>query len=195
MQSRIDRARTPRERDSVYASTAAALLDNGDERASDIADKIENVERRNQLLQHIDFEFIQLAIRKKQATKAIRLIQSGRLSNTQRAAAYIDVARLLRETERPLSLELLEDAVREVNRIEGDKPDRAVLLVGIANQLIGVDRVRAWEIIGEVVKEANRFDGYTGENTITFPLMTGNSITTINMVVRISASRKSFARL
>jgi hypothetical protein len=56
-----------------------------------------------------------------------------------------------------------------------------VLLVGIANQLIGADRVRAWEIVGEVVKEANRFDGYTGENTLTFPLMTGNSITTINI--------------
>jgi len=181
MQNRIDRARTPRERDSIYAFTAAALLDNGDERARDIAGKIENLERRNQLLQHIDFEFIQLAIKKKQATKAIRLIQGGRLSNTQRAAAYIDVAQLLRETDRQRSLELLEDAVQEVNRIERDKPDRAVLLVGIANQLIGVDRVRAWEIIGEVVKEANRFDGYTGENTLTFPLMTGNSITTISI--------------
>lgn len=191
MQNRIDRARTPRERDSVYASTAAALLDNGDERASDIADKIENVERRNQLLQHIDFEFIQLAIRKKQATKAIRLIQSGRLSNTQRAAGYIDVARLLRETERQRSLELLEEAVREVNRIEGNKPDRAVLLVGIANQLIGADRVRAWEIIGEVVKEANRFDGYTGENTLTFPLMTGTVVT----MIRIGGENFSIAKV
>jgi hypothetical protein len=52
------------------------------------------------------------------------------------AAGYIDVARLLRETERQRSLELWEDAVREDNRIEWDKPDRAVLLVGIANQLI-----------------------------------------------------------
>ena len=181
MQNRIDRARTSRERDAIYAATAAALLDNGDERARDVAGKIENPERRNQLLQHIDFEFIQLAINKKQATKAIRLIQSGRLSNTQRAAAYIDVARLLRETERQRSLELLEDAVREVNRIEEDKPDRAVLLVGIANQLIAADRVRAWEIIGEVVKEANRFDGYTGENTLTFPLMTGQVVTMINI--------------
>ena len=30
------------------------------------------------------------------------------------------------------------------------------------------------EIIGEVVKEANRFEGFTGENTVTFPLMTGS---------------------
>jgi len=174
-------ANTPRERDWIYTATAVALLENGDERARDIAEKIENPERRISILQHIDFEFVQTFIRKKAAAKAIRLIQSGRLSNTQRAAAYIDVARLLRDTERQRTLELLEDAVREVNRVEGDKPDRAVLLVGIANQLIGADRVRAWEIVGEVVKEANRFDDYTGENTLTFPLMTGNSITTISI--------------
>jgi len=181
MQSRIDRAKTSRERDMIYAATAAALLENGDERARDIADKIENPERRLQILQHIDFEFIQTSIRKKQSAKAMRLIQSGTLTNTQRAAAYIDVARLLRETDRQRSLELLEDAVREVNRVEGNKPDRAVLLVGIANQLIGADRVRAWEIIGEVVKEANRFEDYTGENTVMFPLMTGNVVTMISI--------------
>src|SRR3954447_21332272 len=52
----------------------------------------------------------------------------------------------------------------------------ALLLVGIANQLITVDRVRAWEIIGEAVKEANRLEGYAGENTIHFPMMTGNEV-------------------
>jgi len=57
-------------------------------------------------------------------------------------------------------LDLLEDAVREVNRIEGNKPDRALLFVGIANQFIAIDRVRAWEIMGEVVKDANRLDGF-----------------------------------
>lgn len=80
-----------------------------------------------------------------------------------------------------VSLESLEDGVREVNRVESNKPDRAVLLVGIANQLIGADRVRAWEIVGEVVKEANRFEDYTGENTLTFPLMTGNVVTMISI--------------
>jgi len=119
MQNQIDRAKTPRERDWIYTATAVALLENGDERARDIAEKIENPERRISILQHIDFEFVQTFIRKKAAAKAIRLIQSGRLSNTQRAAAYIDVARLLRDTERQRSLELLEDAVREVNRVEG----------------------------------------------------------------------------
>jgi hypothetical protein len=176
MQKRIDRAKTPRERDQIYASTASALLAQGDERARDIADKIEEAERRTQVRQIIDFEFVQRAIRKKATAEAVRLAQTGKLTNTQRASAYIDVAQLLLKTDREGALQLLEDAVREVNRIEGNKPDRALLLVGIANQLVGVDRVRTWEIMGEVVKEANRFEGFTGQNQVTFPLMTRTAV-------------------
>jgi len=71
--------------------------------------------------------------------------------------------------------------VREVNRIEGNKPDRALLFVGIANQFIAIDRVRAWEIMGEVVKDANRLDGFTGENTIHLPFMTGSGARFLNI--------------
>lgn len=156
---------------SKRIQVASALLN-----ARDIADKIEDPERRAQIRQHVDFEFVQRAIKRKAATEAIRLAQTGKLSNTQRAAAYIDIARLLRDTERQRSLELIEEAVREVNRIEGDKNDRALLLVGIANQLVPVDRVRAWEIIGEAVKEANRREEFTGEDTIYFPMMTDSGV-------------------
>lgn len=181
MQRRLDRARTPRERDQIYASTASALLAHGDERARDIADKIEDVERRTEVLQLVDFEFIQRAIKRKATSEAVRLAQTGKVSNTQRASAYIDVARLLLTTDRQGAVQLLEEAVREVNRIEGNKPDRAVLLVGIANQFMGVDRVRAWEIMGEVVKESNRFEGFGGANTIHFPLMTGSGVRFLNI--------------
>jgi hypothetical protein len=181
MQTMIDRAKTSRERDSIYAGAASALLAQGDERARDIADKIEDVERRTELRQLVDFEFVQRAIKRKEASEAARLARTGRLSNTQRAAAYVDIARLFQNTERQVALDLLEEAVREVNRIEGNKPDRALLLVGIANQLVGVDRVRAWEIIGDVVKEANRFEGFNGESAITFPLMTRSGVRFINI--------------
>jgi hypothetical protein len=181
MQTRLDRARTPRERDQIYASTASALLAQGDERARDIADKIEDVERRTEVRQLVDFEFIQRAIKRKATSEAVRLAQTGMLSNTQRASAYIDVARLLLNSDREGAVQLLEEAVREVNRIEGNKPDRAVLLVGIANQFMSVDRVRAWEIMGEVVKESNRFEGFTGANAIHFPLMTGSGVKFLNI--------------
>ena len=39
-------------------------------------------------------------------------------------------------------------------------------------KFVGADRVRAWEIVDEVVKEANRLEDFTGEASITFPLMT-----------------------
>jgi hypothetical protein len=181
MQSKIDRAKTSRERDSIYASAAFSLLAQGDERARDIADKIEDAERRTQIQQHIDFEFVQRAIRKKATSDAARLARTGKLSNTQRAAAYVDVARLLQKTERQGALDLLEEAVREVNRIEGNKPDRALLFVGIATQLVAIDRVWAWEIIEEVVKEANRFEGYNGENTVHLPFMTGSGARFLNI--------------
>lgn len=176
MQNKIDRANGSRERDFIYAAAAQALVAQGDERARDIADKIEDPQRRNQIRQLVDFDFVQRAIKKKATAEAIRLAQTGKLSNTQRAAAYIDIARLLQDTERQRSLELIEEAVREANRIEGTKPDRALLLVGIANQLVVADRVRAWEVIGEAVKEANRIEGFTGENTIHFPMLTGNGV-------------------
>lgn len=176
MQSKIDRAKTPSERDAIYATAASALLGQGDERARDVADKIEDAPHRNRVRQYVDFEFVQRAIRKKAASEAIRLAQTGKLTNTQRAAAYIDIANLLRDTERQKSLELIEEAVREANRIDGNKPDRAVLLVGMANQLLTVDRARAWEIIGEVVKESNRVEEFTGEDSVRFSLMTGGSV-------------------
>ena len=181
MQTKLDRAKTSRERDSIYAAAALALLNKGDERARDLADKIEDPERRTEIRQNVDFEFVQRAVRKKSATEALRLLQSGKLSNTQRAAAYIDVARILRDAERQRALELLEEAVREINRIQGEKPDRALMLVGVANQLFVVDRVRAWEIVGEAVKEANRIEEFTGESSLTFPLMTRGGVKFISV--------------
>lgn len=181
LRTRIDRTKTSRERDQIYAAAVSVLLAQGDERARDVAEKIEDSERRTEIRQFVDFEFIQRAIRKKASTEAIRLAKTGKLSNTQRASAYIGVARLVREAEPQRAADLLEDAVREVRRIEGDKPDRALLLVGVASLLIAADRVRAWEIIDEAGKEANRLEGFTGENAITFPLMTRSSVKFISI--------------
>ena len=176
MQTQLDRAKTSRERDQIYAATAATLVAQGDERARDIADKIDDSVRRTSVVQYVEFEFIQRAIRNKAATEAIRRAKTGNLTNTQRAAAYMEIARMLRNHEPQRGLELLEDAVRETQRIEGTRVDRPLLLIGIAHQLAAADRVRAWEILQEAVKEANRFEDFTGKNVITFPLMTRSSV-------------------
>lgn len=181
MQIQLDRAKTSRERDQIYAATAATLVAQGDERARDIADKIDNAERRTSVVQYVEFELIQRAIRNKAATEAVRRAKAGNLTNTQRAAAYLNVAQMLRDAEPQRALELLEDAVREINRIEGSKLDRPLLLIGVANQLAVADRIRAWEIMQDAVKEANRLEAFTGKDVITFPLMTRSSVKFINI--------------
>ncbi len=176
MQSRLDHAKTARERDQIYAVAAAALLAQGDVRARDLADKIEEPARRADVRQFVDFEFLQRAVRRQDVKEAIQLAQTGKLTNTQRAFGYMEVARLLREPEPQRAAEFLEEALREVQRIPEDKPDRAVLLLGITKQFLDQDRVRAWEVMSEVVKAANRVETFTGENVVTFPLMTQSSV-------------------
>ncbi len=181
MQSQLDRAKTSRERDQIYAATAATFGAQGDERARDIADKIDDSARRAEVVQYVDFEFVQRAIRKKATTEAIRRAKAGNLTNTQRAAAYLNVAPMLRDREPQRALELLEDAVREIHRIESKKLDRPLLLIGVVNQLAVADRIRAWEIMQDVLKEANLLEGFTGKEVITFPLMTRSSVRFINI--------------
>lgn len=176
MQTQLDRAKTSRERDQIYAATAATLVAQGDDRARDIADKIDDSTRRTEVVQYVDFEFVQRAIRNKAAIEAIRRAKAGNLTNTQRAAAYLSVAQMLREAEPQRALELLEDAVRDIHRIDTQKLDRPLLLIGVANQLAGTDPIRAWEIMQDVLKEANRLEGFTGKDVITFPLMTRSSV-------------------
>jgi hypothetical protein len=173
MQDRLDHAKTTQERDSIYADAAAALGSQGDSRAQDLADKIDDSDRRAQVRQYVDFEFVRLAITKKDASEAARLAKAGQLTHTQRAWAYTQAARLLMNSERPRSLEFLEKAADEARRIDGDKPDRALLLIGVARQFVTADRVRAWEITDEAVKAANSAENFTGENVqLTFPLWT-----------------------
>ena len=90
--------------------------------------------------------FVQRAIGRKAATEAVRLVKlvSCRIHSAPRLiSTWLDY---FREGERQRALELLEEAVREVNRIEGNKPDRALLLVGIANQF---DEFRSRSSVGD----------------------------------------------
>ena len=164
MQDRLDHAKTSRERDSIYADAAVTLANQGDPRAQDLADRIDDSDRRTQVRQYVDFEFVQLAIRKKEALEVARLTKRGQLTHTQRAWAYTQAARLLMNSQRQRALGFLEEAADEARHVDGDDPDRTVLLIGVATQFITADRVRAWEIISEVVKAANSTEKFTGKN-------------------------------
>ncbi len=176
MQDRLDHAKTSRERDSIYADAAVTLANQGDPHAQDVADRIDDSDRRTQVRQYVDFEFVQLAIRKKEALEVARLAKGGQLTHTQRAWAYTQAARLLMNSQRPRALEFLEEAADEARHVDGDDPDRTVLLIGVATQFVTADRVRAWEIISEVVKAANSTEKFTGERSeLTFLMMATKS--------------------
>lgn len=176
MQSQIDHAKTSGERDSIYADAAVSLASQGDIRAKDVSDKIDASALRAEVRQFVDFEFVQISIRKKDAADAVRLAKSGQLANSQRAWAYTEAARLLMNSERPRAIELLEQAAAEARRIEGNALDRTVVTIGVATQFVNADRIRAWEMMGEVVKAANSTETFTGDNTqIFFPMNTNRA--------------------
>ncbi|MGI8917112.1 MAG: hypothetical protein ACR2H6_00830 [Pyrinomonadaceae bacterium] len=164
MQERLDHAKNSLERDRIYADAAVALANQGDARALDLADKIGDSERRGQVRRYVDFQFVKLAIRKKNASEVARLAKAGQLTHTERVWAYTQAARLLINSERPRSLELLEEAAAEARRIGVDDPDRASSLIAVAKQFVTADRVRAWETLAEAAKAANANEKFTGDN-------------------------------
>jgi len=181
LQDRIDRAATSRERDEIYASAAVELAAQGDVRAREVADKIYDSERKSQVRQFIDFQFLELASRKKEVSEVVRLAETGHLTPTQRAFAYTQAARLVMDSQRERSLELLEKAIHQTTRIENRSVDRAVLLVGIALQLTTTESSRVWEIMSEAAKAANASEDFNGENRISFSMPTRGSIKTIGI--------------
>ena len=165
MQERLDKADRSEERDAIYADYAVALTGKGDPRARDLVDKIENSELRKSVKVYTDFQLVQLAIRKKDATEAARLAKNGELTSIQRVWAYTSAAKLVIASERSRALDLLNEALAESRRISNSDPDRARALTAVAANLADLDLVRAWETLGEVVKAANAAEAFTGEDS------------------------------
>jgi hypothetical protein len=164
IQDRLDHAKTSRDRDLIYSDAAAILANQGDERAQDLGQKIEDSVRRGQVRRYVDFELLRFALREKKISKAMQLAASDQLTYSQRAWAYMQGARLLMASERQRSQELLEESANQARRIESQDADRARLLTGVATMFWKVDRVRAWEIMGEAVKAANNSEKFNGES-------------------------------
>ena len=177
MQDRLDHAKSSRERDLIYADAAVTLASQGDGRAQEFAQKVEESERRAQLRRYVDFELVRFALLEKKSSEAIRLAASEHLTHSQRAWAYMQAALLLMDSGRQHALELLEEAANQARRIDVEDPNRARLLTGVAAQFLAADRVRAWEIMGEVVKAANNCEKFNGENVeLHFPYMTKSGL-------------------
>ncbi len=177
----IIQAKTSRERDEIYATAAITLASKGDTQAHDLANKIDDAQRKLQVRQFIDLLFLQLAIKKKDAAESLRLAETGQLTHTQRAYAYTQAARLVRESQPDRSLELLEKATEETMRIEIGVVDRALLLVGIAVQLTATDQARVWGTMSRAAKAANECENFHGENRIHFSMVLRNGVKSIGI--------------
>ena len=187
MQERLDKADRSEERDAIYADYAVALTGKGDPRARDLVDKIENSELRKSVKAYTDFQLVQLAIRKKDATEAARLAKNGELTSIQRVWAYTSAAKLVIASERSRALDLLNEALAESRRISNSDPDRARALTAVAANLADLDLVRSWETLGEVVKAANAAEAFTGEDS-----RISSRLQTPMMVVASSSTAEDF---
>jgi len=166
MQARLDRANNSFERDAIYEDVAAALANEGNPKALDLADKVDKKERRERLKTYVDLSLIRFAVKKQDAAAVLKLAAGEELSHTQRAWAFTQAAKLFLKMDRTRGSEVLEAALVEARRIDADDPNKAELLVGIAALLNSVDRLSSWEVITEAVKAGNGSEQFTGENMI-----------------------------
>jgi hypothetical protein len=164
LDDRLDRARTPEERDRAYAFAAMRAADAADPRAREFADKIEDAETRDGLRRFVVYSLVGTLLRKKEVEEALRLARKSDMTHAQRTWVLRRAADILAETDRARAVELLEESVAEARRLDPGTPERAYALAAASSLFPALDRVRAWEVVGETIKAANAVEGFTGEN-------------------------------
>ena len=161
----ISRAKTSAERDRLYVELTMRTLEQGDPRARDFVEKLEDPEIRKQARPYVDGTLVIRYIEKKKLEEAITLARAGELTHFHRVWALSQIARQLGETDRQRAIDLAEEAATEARRIGGTDADRPRALIGVANAFFQLDRTRGWEIVGEAVRAANSAEGFTGEDS------------------------------
>ncbi len=177
--NRLNNAKTADERDSIYVDAVLDAIRQKDPRVEEFVNKIENLDLRRQLRSYVDYEAAERAVRDKDAEAALRLARSLNLTPIQRTWLLTEVAKLFTKNEPGRAIELLDEALAEVKRIDQASPDRVRALVAVATQLAELDRARSWEIVREIVEAANDAEGFTGEDgRLTIRLQTKNMVNT-----------------
>jgi hypothetical protein len=161
---RIERAKTSADRDALYLQLAVRTAQNGDMRARDFVEKIDDSEIRKQARPYVDMTLAMNVVEKKDVENALNLAGKGELSRVQRVWLLTQAARFLPPTDREKALGIIADAITEARRIEVSDPDRPRALVAVANAFLTPDRARAWETMLEVVKASNSAEGFNGED-------------------------------
>jgi hypothetical protein len=149
---------------------------------------------RKDIKNYVDLELIKFAIRKKNASDVVQLANAGELNYLQRSWSYTQAARLLLESDRDGTLDLLEKAANEAERLNPDDGDASFALINVANQFLAVDHSRAWEVMNKTLKFANSAEEFTGDD-IQKP--SGGMIVTKNgtRFIRLPDADFSFSRV
>jgi len=160
----IDHAKTSAERDGLYIQLARIRSDNGDLRARDYVDKIDDSDLRKSVRAYVDATMTLRAVDKKDVDRILELVRTGELTRLQKVWALSQAAKVLAKTDHDKSLAVIEEAAAEARRIEGPDPDRPRALMAVANALLLSDRSKSWDAAYDAVKAANSADGFTGED-------------------------------
>ena len=163
---RIEHAKTSEERDGLYLQVARLRAENGDLRARDFIDKIDDSDLRKNARAYIDVSLTMRAVDKKDADAVLELVRTGELTHLQKTWALSQVAKLLVKNDREKSLSIIDDAQAEARRIDGSDPDRSRALLAVANALFLSDRDKTWDGVYDAVKAANSAEDFTGEDGV-----------------------------
>ena len=168
----IDHAKTSAERDRLNLQLANFLARNGDLRARDYVDKIDESELRKSARAYIDSMMAMRAIDKKNPDLALEIVRTGDLTHFQKAWVFSQAAKLLAKTDREKAMGLIEDSAAEARRMENSDPQRPRAFLALANVLTQLNRAGVWDVMGDVIKAANSAEQFTGEDgQITFSLV------------------------
>ncbi|HEX5704025.1 MAG TPA: hypothetical protein VFX97_12545 [Pyrinomonadaceae bacterium] len=173
LNERLKGAQSADARDRVYAFAAMRAADEGDPRAREYVDKIEDLETRAGLRRFVDYSFIRSLLAKKRADEALALLSKADLPRSLRAHFLIQAAAIVAEKNQARALELLDEALTETRRIDAGTPERAYCLLALLTQFSKWDKDRAWQLLSEMVKSANAVKDFTGENGNTALLLEG----------------------
>jgi hypothetical protein len=173
LKDRLDRAQGSDGRDRAYAFVAMRAAEEGDARARDFVDKIEDTDTRTGVRRFVEFRIVGSLLTKKRVDEALALMRKADLPHTLRAAFITKAASIIVEKDRVRAMELLEEALNETRRIDASTPDRAYSLIALLAQFTKLDKTRGWGLVSETVKAANAVPDFTGENGHTSQLLEG----------------------
>ena len=185
LSDRLDRAQGSDARDRAYAFAAMRAAEEGDPKAREFLDKIDDLETRAGVGRFVDYDFIRSFLSQKHADEALALTRKAELNHALRAHFITQAAALLADKDRVRAMDLLDEALTETRRIDAGTADRAYCLVALLAQFAKLDKVRSWQLMSETVKAANAVADFTGDNGRTSQLLEGKF--SINMTTELAS--------